>query len=118
MSTPVNVTSDTFQAEVLESDLPVIVDFWAPWCGPCKAIGPVLEDVAARYEGKLKVVKVNADEESALTGQFRITGIPTLIAFEGGEPQSSMVGYRGRDPLDQWAAELVGESTDSVRITW
>ena len=119
MSDTVHVTTQTFQDEVLSSDVPVVVDFWAPWCGPCRLIGPVLEDLATQYKGKLKVAKVNVDQEPALAGRFGIRGIPTLKAFKNGKQADEMVGFGGREMLEGWVAELIGETPSrAVRVTW
>ena len=93
MTHPVAVTDGTFQAEVLEAETPVLVDFWAEWCQPCKMIAPHLEKIAAQQEGKLKVAKVNVDENPRMMSEFRIRGIPTLILFKGGEPVETLVGF-------------------------
>lgn len=81
-----------FRKEVLESDLPVLVDFWAEWCGPCKAIAPLIEEVAKTYKGRLKVMKLNVDENQGIPPQYGIRGIPTLILFKGGEVKDTKVG--------------------------
>ena len=93
MTHPVAVTDGTFQAEVLDAETPVLVDFWAEWCQPCKMIAPHLEKIAEEQEGKLKVAKVNADENQRLMSQFKIRGIPTLILFKDGEPVETLVGF-------------------------
>ncbi|MBR3481510.1 MAG: thioredoxin TrxA [Neisseriaceae bacterium] len=88
----VHATDANFEQEVLKSDLPVLVDFWAPWCGPCKMIAPILDDIAADYQGKVKVVKVNVDENQAVPAQFGIRNIPTLKVFKNGQEVANKVG--------------------------
>jgi thioredoxin 1 len=92
MTKPVYITDAEFNEKVMESSLPVLVDFWAPWCGPCKTIAPVLEDIARDYSDKLVVVKVNTDENPAWAGQLGIMGIPTLLLVKQGEVADRMVG--------------------------
>jgi len=86
------VTDDTFHAEVIQSDIPVLIDFWAPWCGPCRAVGPVVEQLAGEYKGRLKIVKMNVDDNPKTPAQFGVRGIPNLIVFKGGEVQEQIVG--------------------------
>jgi thioredoxin 1 len=93
MAHPIAVTDGTFQSEVLESSTPVLVDFWAEWCQPCKMIAPHLEKIAEEQDGKLKVAKVNADENPRLMTQFKIRGIPALILFKDGQPVEELVGF-------------------------
>ena len=86
------VSDDTFQNEVLQASTPVLIDFWAPWCGPCRAIGPVVEELAGEYRGRLKVVKMNVDDNPRTPAQFGVRGIPNLILFKGGEVKEQIVG--------------------------
>ncbi len=99
MSKPVAVTDDTFEEEVIEATLPVLVDFWAPWCAPCLMIAPILEDVAAEYKGRLKVAKVNVDENPRLASRFGIMSIPTLILFKDGKAVERLVGALSKKKL-------------------
>lgn len=92
MSAVVSITQDTFQTEVLKSDVPVLVDFWAPWCGPCRMVAGVVDEVAQQYEGQLKVVKVNTDEQPGIASHYGIRSIPTLMVFMGGEKMEQVVG--------------------------
>ena len=96
-----NVTRKTFEREVLASEQPVIVDFWAPWCGPCLAVGPVLDKIAAERPGELKVVKINIDEEPELAARFGVQSIPTIVLFKDGEPAAGTVGARGKSQLEK-----------------
>lgn len=95
------VTDSNFQEVVVKSETPVLVDFWAEWCGPCKMIAPVVEEIAKKYEGKLKVGKMDVDHNGQVPGMFDIQGIPTLILFKGGEPVQFIVGYKTKDQLDK-----------------
>ena len=109
-SAPVEVTLDTFENEVTHADVPVVVDFWAPWCGPCRTIAPVLEELAKEYEGKVKVAKVNVDDEPDLAKVFRVTGIPTLVGIRGTKVVSQQVGVHGRVALTEMFTNLAEET--------
>src|ERR671939_1621008 len=93
------VTDDTFEPEVLKSDTPVLVDYWAEWCGPCKMIAPILDEVAKEYEGKLKVAKMDVDANQAVPAKFGIRGIPTLMLFKNGAPAAQKVGAMAKGQL-------------------
>ncbi len=101
------VTDATFDAEVRQSDIPVVVDFWAEWCGPCKMIGPALEELSAEYEGKVKIVKVNVDENPMSPGQLGVRGIPALFMFKGGEVVSNKIGAAPKAALESWIQEAI-----------
>ncbi|MCA9522851.1 MAG: thioredoxin [Myxococcales bacterium] len=103
---PITITLSNFKSTVLESDLPIVLDFWAPWCGPCRAIAPILDALAGAYEGKVKVGKINVDEEGALAQQFQITGIPTLVVFHAGKNQGRLVGFPGRQGMNELFEQL------------
>ena len=103
----VPVTDATFDEEVRNSDVPVIVDFWAEWCGPCKQIGPALEELAVEYEGKLKIAKVNVDENPNSPAMFGVRGIPTLFMFKNGEVISNKVGAAPKAMLKNWIDESI-----------
>jgi len=108
MSKPVNITDDTFEQEVLQSDKPVIVDFWATWCGPCKMIAPILEEVAAEYAEKVKVVKLDVDANNKTAGKYNIMSIPSLLFFKGGEMVDQVVGAIPKAQLTARLEKVLG----------
>ena len=95
------VSDGNFQGEVMESQLPVLVDCWAPWCGPCRALAPVLDLVAEQYKGRLKVVKLNVDENPATGGRFSISNIPTLLFVKGGRVVDTLLGVQSKEQIEE-----------------
>ncbi len=93
------VTDSTFEAEVLQSDIPVLVDFWAPWCGPCRALSPVIDQLSEEYAGKVKIFKLNTDDNPESAVKFRINSIPNLIFFKGGKPVDQVIGGQDKATL-------------------
>jgi thioredoxin 1 len=102
MSSIVNITDENFEQEVLAASGPVLVDFWAPWCGPCKMIAPVLEDLSGVYEGKIKICKMDVDSNKTTPSKFNIRGIPTLILFKNGNAESTKVGALSKAQLTEF----------------
>ena len=101
----VTTTDNDFTTEVLESDLPVVVDFWAEWCGPCKVIGPALEEISDEMAGKVKIVKVNIDENPQTPMQYGVRGIPTLLIFDKGEVKAEKIGAAPKSKLSEWVEQ-------------
>lgn len=97
----INVTDSTFESLVLKSDIPALVDFWASWCAPCRAIAPIVDEMAQEYTGKLRVVKVNVDDNPATPGKYGVRGIPTLILFKGGKVVDQLVGAVPRNQIKE-----------------
>lgn len=95
----IEITKDNFESEVTKSDIPVVLDFWAPWCGPCRSITPILEKLSGEYGEKVKVGKINIDQQPDLARAFRVTSIPTIVAVKSGEVTDTSVGFRGEGPL-------------------
>ncbi|SIN70017.1 thioredoxin [Sulfurivirga caldicuralii] len=98
----VNVSDETFESEVLQADQPVLVDFWAEWCGPCKMIAPILDEIAQEYAGKLKIAKLNIDDNPATPPKYGVRGIPTLMLFNNGEVTATQVGALSKSQLSEF----------------
>lgn len=113
MAKPKDVTDQTFDAEVLKSDRPVLVDFWAPWCGPCRMVAPIVEDLAREYEGRVNFYKLNTDENPNVSMRYGIRSIPTLLVFKNGEPVGQIVGFRPKRDLQKRLDEALGVGTGS-----
>ncbi len=107
MSAVVETTDDNFQKEVLDSDIPVLVDFWAPWCGPCKMLAPTLEEISRENNGKIKIVKINIDENQEMAGKFGIRSIPTMMIFNKGELKNQIVGSLPKEQIEKIILEEI-----------
>lgn len=103
----ITLTEENFSKEVLESDKTVLVDFWAPWCGPCKMLSPVVEELASEYEGKAKICKLNTDENMNLASKFQITSIPCIIIFKGGVQVQKLVGFRPKADIKKVLDDVI-----------
>jgi thioredoxin 1 len=99
MSKPVEIEEAKFDEVVLKSKMPALVDFWAPWCGPCRMVAPVMEELAGEYTGKVSFFKMNVDNNPKVAGKYGVMSIPTLILFKGGKPVTNIIGYRPKDEL-------------------
>ena len=109
-----HVTDDQFENQVLKSDTPVLVDFWAEWCGPCKMIAPILDDLAATYDGRLKVAKINIDHNQKTPRNYNVRGIPTLMIFRDGKVQATQIGAVSKTQLTQIIDKAIGSSQSSA----
>ena len=103
----IQVTDATFEEEVLKSDKPVVLDFWAPWCGPCKQIGPYLEEISDEMKDKITVAKVNIDENPVAPTKYGVRGIPTMLVFKGGEAAATKVGAISKPAIVEWIEESI-----------
>ena len=110
MAEPFTITAANFEAEVLKSTTPVLIDFWAPWCGPCRVVAPSVEGMATQYAGKLKVGKLNVDEHPAVAQRYGITGIPALLFFEGGQVVDTVVGAVPKSTFQKHVDGVLGNA--------
>lgn len=109
MSAPIELTDDNFEAEVLKSDKPVLVDFWAVWCGPCRIVSPIVEEIGKEYEGKLKVGELNVDNNSRIASQYGIMSIPSLLFFKAGQVVDQVVGAVPKQQLTDKVDKILGK---------
>ena len=107
MAATPEVTDATFEADVVKSDLPVLVDFWAPWCGPCRMVAPIVEELGEEYAGRVSFYKMNTDENPAIPSQYGIRSIPSLLIFNGGELKGTIVGFRPKSDLKKRLEEAI-----------
>jgi len=96
-----HIKDENFEQEVIKSEIPTLVDFWAPWCGPCLMVAPVVEELADKYKGQVKMTKINVDENPMVAQMFQIMSIPTLMVFKNGEVVGKIIGFRGKEPLEE-----------------
>jgi thioredoxin 1 len=104
----IEVTDASFEQEVLKSEAPVLIDFWAPWCGPCKAIAPIVDELASTYSGRVKITKMNIDQNSATPSRFGVRGIPTLLVFKGGQVKEQIVGFVEKEKIEAALTKHLG----------
>ncbi len=110
MPKPAEVSDANFESEVLKNDIPVLVDFWAPWCGPCRMVAPIVEELADEYNGKVKFVKLNTDDNVATASRYGIRSIPTLLVFKGGQAVEQVIGFRPKSELKRTLDKVLNGS--------
>ena len=108
MSKAIEITKDNFQEQVVDSDTPIVLDLWAPWCGPCKMISPILDRLASEFDGHVRVGKINVDDEPELAAQFRVQSIPMLVVMKGDQMVDQSIGFRGEPHLREMFEKVTG----------
>lgn len=103
----INITMENFEDEVIKSEQPILVDFWAPWCGPCRMLGPVVDELAQEYSGKFKVGKLNVDEQGKLAAKYKVMSIPTIIIFRNGEVADRSIGVKSKEEIQNMIAKYI-----------
>ncbi|MDR9459620.1 MAG: thioredoxin [Dehalococcoidia bacterium] len=110
MEKPVDIDDKTFDEKVLQAEMPVLVDFWAPWCGPCRAVAPILEDLAEEYKGKIGITRLNVDEATISATKYGISAIPTMLLFKDGKPVGQLVGFKPKTELKKALDEILSSN--------
>jgi thioredoxin 1 len=108
----INVDQSSFERDVLNSQMPVLVDFWAPWCGPCKAVAPIVEELAKEYKGKIEFAKLNVDDAPFVASKFGVMSIPTIMVFKGGKPMQHAIGYQPKEQLKKLLENVLAKQAD------
>jgi thioredoxin 1 len=108
----INVDQSSFERDVLNSQMPVLVDFWAPWCGPCKAVAPIVEELAKEYKGKVEFAKLNVDDAPFVASKFGVMSIPTIMVFKGGKPMQHAIGYQPKEQLKKLLENVLAKQAD------
>ncbi len=117
MKNILEITETNFETEVLQAAPPVVVDFYAPWCGPCKMIAPLLDQLAVEFEGRIKFTKLNVDDAGEVAGRYDVTGVPTLACFRGGQLVDAMVGFNGSKALKSWLETIASAKTTAASVS-
>lgn len=115
MSNAIDITDSTFESEVLKNDSITVVDFWAPWCGPCRKMGPVLDEIAGEFEGKIRVAKINTDENLKTAKEYQISGLPSIVIFKNGEAKETLVGLMPKSAIVSNIEKYLGQKVYKIK---